>query len=58
MSDDKNEIDILIDEMISNGDELVNNIKTKLPDSIAESISLFQESNVTNLKKIKEFLNK
>ena len=58
MPDEKNEIDTLIDEMISNGDELVNNIKTKLPDSIAESISLFHESNVTNLKKIKEFLNK
>ena len=57
MSDKKNEIDSLIDELISNGDDLVNNIKTKLPASLSESISLFQETNVTNLKKIKEFLN-
>ena len=44
--------------MISSGDDLVANLKDVLPDSLAESMTLFQESNVTNLKKIKEFLNK
>ncbi len=58
MSDDKNEIEKLIDNMIIGGDELVANLKTILPESLTESIVLFQESNVTNLKKIKEFLNK
>jgi len=58
MSDDKNEIEKLIDNMITGGDELVANLKTILPESLTESIVLFQESNVTNLKKIKEFLNK
>ena len=58
MSDEKNEIDKLIDNMISSGDNLVANLKDVLPDSLAESMTLFQESNVTNLKKIKEFLNK
>jgi hypothetical protein len=27
-----------------------------LPDSLAETLVMFQESNVTNLKKIKEFV--
>jgi len=58
MSDDKNEIEKLIDSMITGGDELVANLKTILPESLAESMVLFHESNVTNLKKIKEFLNK
>ena len=58
MSDDKNEIEKLIDNMITGGDELVANLKTILPESLTESMVLFQESNVTNLKKIKEFLNK
>jgi len=58
MSDDKNEIEKLIDSMITGGDELVANLKTILPESLVESMVLFQESNVTNLKKIKEFLNK
>jgi len=58
MSDDKNEIEKLIDNMIAGGDELVANLKTILPESLAESMVLFHESNVTNLKKIKEFLNK
>ncbi|MCJ8307102.1 MAG: hypothetical protein HRU07_08655 [Nitrosopumilus sp.] len=58
MSDDKNEIEKLIDNMITGGDELVANLKTILPESLAESMVLFHESNVTNLKKIKEFLNK
>ena len=58
MVDDKNEIDKLIDNMISSGDELVDNLKSVLPNSLSESIVMFHESNVTNLKKIKEFLNK
>ncbi|HJL67115.1 MAG TPA: hypothetical protein QF518_03245 [Nitrosopumilus sp.] len=58
MTEDKNEIDKLIDNMISNGDEFVGNFKNILPDSLIETMEMFQESNVTNLKKIKEFLNK
>ena len=58
MTNEKNEIDKLIDNMISSGDELVDNLKTVLPNSLAESMVMFHESNVANLKKIKEFLNK
>ena len=53
MTGDKNEIDNLIDTMIKNGDELVNNLKTVLPNSLSESMIMFHESNVENLKKIK-----
>ena len=58
MVDEKNEIEKLIDNMISSGDELVDNLKVVLPDSLAESMALFHESNVLNLKKIRAFLNK
>ncbi|MCH7647789.1 MAG: hypothetical protein QQN58_03855 [Nitrosopumilus sp.] len=58
MADEKNEIEKLIDNMIISGDELVENLKTVLPNSLAESMVMFHESNVTNLKKIKDFLNK
>ncbi|MDH3766322.1 MAG: hypothetical protein OER82_11020 [Nitrosopumilus sp.] len=58
MTDEKNDIEKLIDNMISSGDELVTNLKTVLPNSLAESMVMFHESNVENLKKIKEFLNK
>ena len=58
MVDEKNEIDKLIDDMITSGDQLVNNLKTVLPNSLCESMMMFHESNVVNLKKIKEFLNK
>ena len=58
MADEKNEIDKLIDNMISSGDELVDNLKSVLPNSLSESMVMFHESNVTNLKKIQEFLNK
>ena len=58
MPDETNEIEKLIDNMIASGDELVKNIKTVLPESVAESIEMFHESNILNLKKIKEFLNK
>jgi len=57
MTNEKNEIEKLIDNMISNGDELVQKLKTVLPGSISETMVMFHESNVTNLKKIKEFLN-
>ena len=57
MTGDKNEIDNLIDTMIESGDELVNNLKTVLPNSLSESMIMFHESNVENLKKIKELLN-
>lgn len=58
MVDEKNEIEKLIDNMITSGDDLVKNLKTVLPDSLSESMMMFHESNVANLKKIKEFLNK
>jgi hypothetical protein len=58
MVDKKNEIDKLIDNMITSGNELVDNLKTVLPNSLSESMVMFHESNVVNLKKIKEFLNK
>jgi hypothetical protein len=58
MIEEKNEIEKLIDTMISNGNDLVGNFKNVLPDSLADTMEMFQESNVANLKKIKEFLNK
>ena len=57
-NDEKNEIEKLIDTMITSGDELVDHLKTVLPISLSESMVMFHESNVLNLKKIKEFLNK
>ena len=58
MANEKNEIEKLIDTMIFSGDELVQKLKTVLPDSFSESVTMFHESNVANLKKIKELLNK
>ncbi len=58
MADEKNEIEKLIDNMIASGDEIVANLKTVLPNSLTESMVMFHESNVMNLKKIKDFLNK
>ena len=57
MSEEKNDIEKLIDDMISNSDKLVTTLKPKLPDSVAESMVLFHQSHITNLKKIKKFLN-
>ncbi len=54
---DENEINKLIDTMIKSGDELVENLKTVLPNSLSESMIMFHESNVANLKKIKKLLN-
>jgi len=56
MTEKKNEIEELIDNMISGGDDLVDNLKKVLPDSLSETLVMFQESNVANLKKIKEFV--
>lgn len=58
MPNEKNEIEKLIDTMIFSGDELVQKLKNVLPESFSESVTMFHESNVTNLKKIKELLNK
>jgi hypothetical protein len=58
MKDDKNEIDKLIDNMIQNGDDFLENLTPHLPKSLAESISMFNDSHKKNLKKIKAFLNK
>lgn len=56
MSKDKNEIEELIENMISGGNDLVDHLKTILPKSLSETLSMFQESNVENLNKIKEFV--
>ena len=58
MPNEKNEIEKLIDTMIANGDELVRHLKAVLPDSLSESMMMFHESNVANLKNIKALLNK
>ena len=55
---EKNEIEDLVDGMILNGNELVKHLKTVLPNSLAESMVMFHESHVENLKKVKAFLNK
>ncbi len=56
MVEKKNDIEELIDTMILGGDDLVDHLKEVLPDSLAETLVMFQESNVSNLKKIKEFV--
>ncbi len=56
MTEKKNDIEELIDNMISGGDDLVDNLKKVLPDSLSETLVMFHESNVANLKKIKEFV--
>lgn len=57
MPHEKNDIEKLIDTMISNGDEFVQKLRIVLPDSLSESMVMFHESHVANLKKIKDFLN-
>lgn len=57
MPHEKNDIEKLIDTMITNGDEFVQKLKTVMPDSISESMVMFHESYVANLKKIKDFLD-
>lgn len=54
--DKKNDIEELIDNMILGGDEFVKHLKEVLPESISETLTMFHESNVSNLKKIKDFV--
>lgn len=56
MPEKKNEIEELIDNMILGGNDMVNHLKEVLPDSLSETLVMFHESNVINLKKIKEFV--
>ncbi|MGD8708203.1 MAG: hypothetical protein PVI88_05930 [Nitrosopumilaceae archaeon] len=56
MVEKKNDIEELIDNMISGGDDFVEQLKGVLPDSLAETLTMFHESNVSNLKKIKELV--
>ena len=56
MTEKKNEIEELIDNMITSGNDLVDSLKKVLPDSLSETLVMFHESNTANLKKIKEFV--
>jgi len=56
MDDEKNEIEELIENMISGGSDVVDHLIEVLPDSLAETLTMFHESNVTNLNRIKEFV--
>lgn len=56
MVDEKNEIEELIENMISGGSDVVDHLKEVLPDSLAETLTMFHESNVANLNRIKEFV--
>ena len=56
MAKKQNDIEDLIDNMISGGTEFVENLKKALPESLAETLVMFHETNVSNLKKIKELM--
>ena len=56
MDEKKNDIEELTDNMILCGDEFVKHLKEVLPDSLAETLTMFHESNVSNLKKIKDLV--
>lgn len=56
MTEKKNEIEELIDNMITGSNDLVDSLKKVLPDSLSETLVMFHESNIANLKKIKEFV--
>ena len=56
MVEKENDIEELIDDMISGGNEFVDHLKAVLPDSLAETLTMFHESNIANLKKIKELV--
>ena len=47
MVEKKNEIEEIIDTMITSGDDLVEHLKEILPDSLSETLVMFQESNVS-----------
>ena len=57
MTKKKNDIEELIDNMISGGDEFVKRSKGVLPEPLSKTLEMFHESNVSNLKKIKSLLN-
>jgi len=56
MDEKKNDIEELIDNMILGGDEFVKHLKEVLPESLAETLTMFHESNVSNLKRIKDLV--
>lgn len=56
MDEKKNDIEELIDNMILGGDEFVKHLKEVLPESLAETLTMFHESNVSNLKRIKNLV--
>ena len=56
MPDKKNDIEELIENMIIGGTDFVDHLKEVLPESLAETVNMFHESNVANLNKIKEFV--
>ena len=56
MNEKKNDIEELIDNMILGGDEFVKHLKEVLPESLSETLTMFHESNVSNLKKIKDLV--
>lgn len=56
MVKNENDIEELIDNMIIGGNDFVDQLKGVLPDSLAETLTMFHESNVANLKKIKELV--
>jgi len=56
VAEKKNEIEELIENMISGGTDFVDHLKEVLPDSMAETLTMFHESNVANLNRIKEFV--
>jgi hypothetical protein len=53
----KNDIEDLIDNMISGSNDFVKRSKGVLPEYLSEPLEMFHETNVSNLKKIKELLN-
>ena len=56
MDEKKNDIEELIENMILGGDEFVKHLKEVLPESLAETLTMFHESNVSNLKRIKDLV--
>ena len=56
MVEKENDIEELIDNMISGGNDFVDQLKGVLPNSLAETLTMFHESNIANLKKIKELV--
>ena len=55
---DRNEIDELIDGMIDTEGRLAGSLRGVLPKPLAESVALFHESNVTGLKRLRDFFKR